>query len=75
MTGSRIARRDDVGDLKLYTLPFRSTVPAQSLKQARFLRETEIEGETIYLAKVSADESYREFELAFRFRKRQAIRR
>ncbi|MCB2083599.1 MAG: hypothetical protein KDD90_06050 [Sphingomonadaceae bacterium] len=68
VTGSRIARRDDVGDLKLYTLPFRSTVPAQSLKQARFLRETEIEGETIYLAKVSADESYSEFELAFRFR-------
>lgn len=71
VTGSRIARREDVGDLKLYTLPFRSSVPAQSLKQVRFLRETEVEGETIYLAQVSADESYQGFSLAFRFRNRK----
>nr|WP_137678456.1 hypothetical protein [Parerythrobacter lutipelagi] len=71
VTGSRIARRDDVGDLKLYTLPFRSGVPAQSLKQVRFLQETEIEGETIYLAEVSGDEINREFELAYRFRNRK----
>lgn len=72
VTGSRIANRDDLGDLKLYTLPFRANVPAQSLKQVRFLRDSEIEGETLYRASVAADDSYaNDPELVFRFRNRK----
>lgn len=72
VTGSRIANRDDLGDLKLYTLPFRANVPAQSLKQVRFLRDSEIDGETLYRASLTADESYvNDPELVFRFRNRK----
>ncbi len=72
VTGSRIANRDDLGDLKLYTLPFRANVPAQSLKQVRFLRDSEIDGETLYRTSLTADESYvNDPELVFRFRNRK----
>jgi hypothetical protein len=72
VTGSRIANRDDLGDLKLYTLPFRANVPAQSLKQVRFLRDSEIDGETLYRASLTADDSYvNDPELVFRFRNRK----
>jgi hypothetical protein len=72
VTASRIANRDDLGDLKLYTLPFRANVPAQSLKQVRFLRDSEIDGETLYRASLTADDSYvNDPELVFRFRNRK----
>lgn len=72
VTGSRIANRDDLGDLKLYTLPFKANVPAQSLKQVRFLRDSTIDGETLYRASLTADDNYaNDPELVFRFRNRK----
>ena len=67
VTGTRIARRDDVGDLKLYTIPFATDVPSKSMKQVRFLAESEIEGETLYRAKYGASDNYDDPEFVFQF--------
>ena len=52
VTGSRIARREDVGDLKLYTIPFAVTVPSNSQKQAAFLSKQAVPAELIYRTRV-----------------------
>ncbi len=48
VTGSRIAQREELGDLKLYRIPFPVTVAAQSQKQVAFLSKKQVEGEIIY---------------------------
>lgn len=48
VTGSRIAERKDVGDVKIYELPFRTDVQPQSMKQVRFLQNAQIKGEALY---------------------------
>jgi hypothetical protein len=67
VTGTRIARRDDVGDLKLYTIPFATDVPSKSMKQVRFMAATELEGETLYRGKYTASGNYDDPEFVFRF--------
>ncbi len=67
VTASRIATREDVGDLKLYTIPFASDVPSKSVKQVRFLAATDLDGETLYRGSYSADGNEGDIELVFRF--------
>lgn len=52
VTGSRIQPPATIGDLKFYRIPHRTTVAAQSQKQIRFLGETKVEGELLFLASV-----------------------
>lgn len=50
VTGSRvpIARQQDLGDYKLYTLPFPTTVAARQTKQVLFLSKTAVPFERVY---------------------------
>jgi hypothetical protein len=51
VTGSRIASKaqeEALGDLKLYRVPERVTVAAQSLKQVAFLDQDEVKGRLLY---------------------------
>lgn len=50
VTGAFIAQEEDLGDLKLYRVPERVTVAAQSLKQVAFLDQGEVEGRQVYSA-------------------------
>lgn len=42
VTGSRIARQEELGDYKIYTLPSPTTVAARQTKQVRFLERTAV---------------------------------
>jgi hypothetical protein len=53
VTGSKMAQQEDLGDLKLYRIPFPVTVAAQSQKQVAFLNKKSVKGEMIYRAKVN----------------------
>jgi hypothetical protein len=66
VTGSRIARPEPLGDLKLYRIPFPVTVASRSLKQAAFLSGKRVKGELVYRTRDadSADDP----EWLFRFR-------
>jgi hypothetical protein len=66
VTGSRRIERADLGDLKLYTIPFKTSVPSQSFKQVRFLPEKRVKGEILYRTKYR-DEDVEDVELMFRF--------
>ncbi len=66
VTGSRIARPEPLGDLKLYRIPFPVTVASRSLKQAAFLSSRRVKGELVYRTR-DAD-SLDEPEWLFRFR-------
>lgn len=67
MTGTRIARREDLGVLKLYRIPFPTDVAARSQKQVAFLDKGEVKGELLYLVEVSGD-PVEGVERVFRFR-------
>jgi hypothetical protein len=66
VTGSRIARPEPLGDLKLYRIPFPVTVASRSQKQAAFLSGRRVKGELVYRTRDadSADDP----EWLFRFR-------
>lgn len=70
VTASRIATRRDVGDLKLYTVPFPADVLGKSMKQVRLSKELKLKGETIYYIKSDGEYSDNA-ELLFRFRNRK----
>ena len=53
VTGSRIAAQENLGDLKLYRIPFPVTVAARAQKQVAFLSKQSVQGEMIYRSKVS----------------------
>ncbi len=65
VTGSRMAEQEDLGDLKLYRIPFPVTVAARAQKQVAFLNKQSVPGEMIYRSKVSGDD-YEEVEMLFR---------
>lgn len=52
VTGSRVAREDDLGDYKIYTLPELTTVAARQTKQVRFLERRDVPVERLYRARV-----------------------
>lgn len=47
VTGSRIARQEELGDYKVYTLPSLTTVAARQTKQVRFLEREDVPYERI----------------------------
>ena len=53
VTGSRIARQENLGDLKLYRVPFRSTVAAKAQKQVALLVRDDVPVQPVYVAGVS----------------------
>ena len=67
VTASKRVSPTELGDLKLYTLPFASDVPSQSVKQVRFLPETILKGETLYRGEYIGGGDEIDFQLTFRF--------
>ncbi|MEN3749074.1 hypothetical protein TPR58_18010 [Sphingomonas sp. HF-S3] len=53
VTGSRIARQEELGDLKLYRVPDPTTVASHSLKQVAMIDRKAVPVETFYRAYVS----------------------
>ena len=66
VTGSRIARPEPLGDLKLYRIPFPVTVASRSQKQAAFLSAKRVKGEIVY--RTRDPDSAGDPEWLFRFR-------
>src|SRR5690606_6214214 len=60
VTGSRVMKavEEQLGDLKLYRVPERVTVAAESLKQVAFLDEDKVEGRLLYKAACSPRERH-----------------
>ncbi len=48
VTGAKRAEQEDLGDLKLYRIPFAVTVAARSQKQVAFLSKQKVKGDMIY---------------------------
>ena len=61
----RVAEQEDLGDLKLYRIPFPVTVAARAQKQVAFLKKPSVAGEMIYRSKVSGS-GYDNVEMLFR---------
>lgn len=53
VTGSRVARASELGDYKLYTLPFATTVEPRQMKQARMLDREDVRFEHLYEYRVT----------------------
>lgn len=49
VTGSRIPRQEELGDLKLYRVPFRSTVAANAQKQVALLTKDDVPFRQLYI--------------------------
>ncbi len=56
VTGSRIARQEELGDLKLYRIPEPVTVAANSQKQVAFLEQQGVRYKSVYRRNMSSDE-------------------
>jgi hypothetical protein len=66
VTSSRkMAEQEDLGDLKLYRIPFPVTVAAQSQKQVAFLSKKAVKGELVYRSRISG-EDYDDVQMLFR---------
>lgn len=65
VTGTRIARPEPLGDLKLYRIPFPVTVASRSQKQAAFLSGDRVKGELV--ARTRDPDSGDDPEWLFRF--------
>ncbi len=61
----RVAEQEDLGDLKLYRIPFPVTVAARAQKQVAFLDKQSVQGEMIYRSKVSGN-NFGNVEMLFR---------
>lgn len=48
VTGSKMAQQEDLGDLKLYRVPDRSTVSSRQAKQVRFIDSTAVPVKRVY---------------------------
>lgn len=55
VTANKRAEREDLGDLKLYRIPFAVTVAAQSQKQVAFLSKPAVSGEIIYRSRITSE--------------------
>ncbi|MBD2840851.1 DUF4139 domain-containing protein [Erythrobacter rubeus] len=66
VTGSRIAQREDLGDLKLYRIPFPTTVAANSQKQVAFIQKQNVEGEIIYQLEIGRGDNFDRINRVFR---------
>jgi hypothetical protein len=68
VVASRIASQEDLGDLKLYRIPFPVTIAPRSQKQVAFLSKPRVKGTLLYRSKVSSWGDAGDPELLFRFR-------
>ena len=68
---SVVAKSEELGDLKLYSIPVPVTVAARSQKQVAFLQKERVTGQLVYHARVSGEEPD-EPTMLFRFRNRKA---
>ena len=68
VTGSRIATRENLGDLKLYRIPFPVTVASNSQKQVAFLSKPKVRGELLYRSRVDGWNGGEHPDLLFRIR-------
>jgi hypothetical protein len=68
VVASRITSQEDLGDLKLYRIPFPVTVASHSQKQVAFLSRPRVKGELVYRSRVSDWGSVDDPDLVFRFR-------
>jgi hypothetical protein len=66
VTGSRIAEQEDLGDLKLYRVPFRTTVAAMSQKQVALLDKPSVRVELLYRDKLTNGSNYGHTRLVLR---------
>jgi hypothetical protein len=66
----RMAEQEDLGDLKLYRIPFPVTVAAQSQKQVAFLDKQSVKGDMIYRSKISGEDAD-DVEMLFRVQNRK----
>jgi hypothetical protein len=66
-----VAKSEELGDLKLYSIPVPVTVAARSQKQVAFLQKERVTGQLVYHAKVDGEEPG-EPQMLFRFRNRKA---
>ncbi|MEO5587420.1 MAG: hypothetical protein ABIQ81_06985, partial [Novosphingobium sp.] len=66
-----VAQAENLGDLKLYSIPVPVTVAARSQKQVAFLSKERIAGQLLYRAQVSSGEPEGP-QMLFRFRNRKA---
>jgi hypothetical protein len=57
VTARRVAEQEDLGDLKLYRIPFPVTVAAQSQKQVAFLDKKSVKGEIIYRSQIDGGDA------------------
>lgn len=55
VTGSRIVRQEDFGDLKLYRVPDRTTVAALAQKQVALLEKPAVPVQLVYVTKIDSD--------------------
>ena len=65
VTGSMV-RRENLGDLKLYRVPDRTTVAAMAMKQVAMLERRAVPVSIVYLARLAGDDSVDEPWLALR---------
>ena len=72
VTASRIATRTDIGDLKLYTVPFAADVNARSMKQVRFLPNRTIKGDVVFRARLQDKYLDSDLKLLFAFENRKS---
>jgi hypothetical protein len=68
VTASRRASQEELGDLKLYRIPFPVTVASHSQKQVAFLTRPRVKGELVYRSRISDWGSAGDPDLVFRFR-------
>lgn len=73
VTGTRIARLEPLGDLKLYRIPFPVTVAPRSQKQVAFLSAPRVKGELIYRTRLHGWTSDVEWLFRFRNEKREGL--
>ena len=57
VTGARIAKQEELGDLKLYRFPDRVTVAAKSQKQVAFLLRSGVPMRAVYVSDVFDDDA------------------
>lgn len=66
VTGARIAEQEELGDLKLYRIPFPTTIAASAQKQVAFLQKRDVKGEVIYELDVEGGDSFTRINRIFR---------
>ncbi len=67
VTSNRVAVREDLGDLKLYSIPLPVTVAARSQKQVAFLSKPKVKGKMLYRVSMQYGDPG-DVEMLFRFR-------